>query len=232
MILWLLIQNADFLKFLSSLMKKFLYLFLLLSLFSTNAVANNEEKDLEIYVKKLISDGYELFNNEKIPTIQRNKYITELLNNNLNLDWMARYSLGRHRRSLDNNKIEEFIKVYSKFVVKAYVDLTHHYRGEKAQLKTIKRIDDDMFIVNLEIVKPGTNSPIKVDYLVHEISKAKEHKFKVADIITEGISLLNSQQAEFNNIISNQGIDALIQELEEKSTRTEIDPSAIRKTSY
>lgn len=220
------------LEFTMGFMKKFLYLFLLVSLFTTNAFAHSEEEELEIYVRKLISDGYSLFNDEKIPVAKRNKRIKELLNENLNLDWMARYSLGRHRRTLDENKIEEFARTYSKFVVKAYVDLTQHYSGEKAKLKTVKQIDEDMFIVNLEIIKPGSNSPIKVDYLVHEIGNGKDHKFKVGDIITEGISLLNSQQSEFNSIISNQGIDALIKNLEEKSTTTEIDPSAIRKTRY
>lgn len=213
-------------------MKKFLYLFFLISFFTTNALAHNEEKELEIYVKKLISDGYTLFNDETLSAANKNQRIIELLNDNLNLDWMAKYSLGRHRRTLDENEIQTFTSVYSRFIVKAYVDLTHHYRGEKANLKTVKKIDEDMFIVNLEIIKPGSNSPIKVDYLVHEIGNGKDHKFKVADIITEGISLLNSQQSEFNNIISNQGIDALIKDLEEKSTKTEIDPSAIIKTRY
>lgn len=195
----------------------------------TSIYAHTEEKLLRDYVTNLINDGYKLFNNTSISKGERDKRTAELLKENLHLDWMAKYSLGRHRRTLDKEKIKEFTNVYSKFVVKAYVDLTQHYSGEKAKLKAVKQIDEDMFIVNMEILKPGSNSPIKVDYLVHQLEHLKNQPFKVADIITEGISILNSQQAEFNNIISNQGIDALITDLQEKASR---DPQAQKKARY
>ena len=52
-----------------------------------------------------------------------------------------------------------------------------------------------------------------------ELEKTKQNPYKVADIITEGVSILNSQQSEFNNIISNQGIDALIDDLKGKVSK-------------
>lgn len=189
----------------------------------------NEEQLLKDYVTNLIDDGYKLFNDNQITSLERNKKIKKLLQDNLHLEWMANYSLGRHRRTLSKNKINEFVEVYSKFVVKAYVDLTQHYKGEKAKLKAVKQFDDDMFLVYMEILKPGTNSPIRVDYLVHQVEDGKNNRFRVADIITEGISILNSQQAEFNNIISNQGIDALIEDLQEKISG---NPGELKKIRY
>lgn len=189
----------------------------------------NEEHLLKEYITTLIDDGYKLFNDAKVSREERNKKIEKLLNDNLYLEWMAKYSLGRHRRTISDKKISEFIAVYSRFVVKAYVDLTQHYDGEKAKLKSVKQLDDDMFLVNMEIMKPGSNSPIRVDYLVHQLEDAKDNQFRVADIITEGISILNSQQAEFNNIISTQGIDALIEDLREKAAG---NPSALKKIRY
>ena len=38
-------------------------------------------------------------------------------------------------------------------------------------------------------------------------------------MITEGVSILNSQQTEFDNVISNNGIDALISNLKEKLSK-------------
>lgn len=181
------------------------------------AKTDNMEQLLRDYVTTLINEGYELFNDPTITKIEREKKVEKLLRENLYLEWMAKYSLGRHRRTLSKEKIAEFVEVYSKFVVKAYVDLTQHYKGETATLKAVRKFDDDMFIVYLEIEKPGSNSPIRVDYLVHQIMKKNGNfSFMVADIITEGISILNSQQAEFNSIITNQGIDALIANLKEK----------------
>ena len=204
-------------------------IFILALFFATPSYAHTEEELLRKYVTNLINDGYKLFNNAKISKAERDKKSAQLLKDNLYLEWMAKYSLGRHRRTLTDDKINEFVLVYSKFVVKAYVDLTHHYNGEKARLKMVKQVDDDMFLVNMEILTPGSNSPIRVDYLVHQLENQKNQPFKVADIITEGISILNSQQAEFNNVISSQGIDALIADLEAKANR---DAGALKKVRY
>ena len=70
-----------------------------------------------------------------------------------------------------------------------------------------------MFIVNMEILRPSGQPPIKVDYLVHKINSNKEDPYRIGDIITEGISILNSQQAEFHSVISSRGIESLIDEL-------------------
>jgi ABC-type transporter MlaC component len=51
---------------------------------------------------------------------------------------------------------------------------------------------------------------------VHKLENAKKSTYKIDDIITEGVSILNSQKSEFNNIIINQGIDALIDDLKGK----------------
>lgn len=213
-------------------MKKIVALFLLvMAAMPVTATEVNEEELLKNYVKNLINDGYNLFNNDKISEEERSQRTAKLLRENLHLEWMAKYSLGRHRRTLSKAKVKEFTKVYSRFVVKAYVDLTQHYKGERANLRTVKQIDDDMFIVKMEILKPGTNSPVKVDYLVHQLEHLPGQPFKVGDIITEGISILNSQQAEFNSIIQNQGIDALIADLTEKVERNE-GQNAMKKVRF
>jgi ABC-type transporter MlaC component len=68
----------------------------------------------------------------------------------------------------------------------------------------------------LEILKKDSDTGIKVDYLVHKLENTKKSTYKIDDIITEGVSILNSQKSEFNNIIINQGLDALIDDLRGK----------------
>lgn len=180
--------------------------------------ADADVKALEIYVKKLISDGEKLFNNKKISEEDREKQVAELLRKNLNLEWMAKYSLGRNRRTVSDAKLQEFTSVYSTFVINTYVELSKNYKGEDAELKSVKKLDEDLFMVSMEISNPRNSQSYKIDYLVHEYenSKDKEGRFKVSDIISEGVSVLNAQQSEFNSILSGQGIDVLIAELKTK----------------
>lgn len=207
-------------------MKTVLRTLLILLFTISSAQATQETNDLKIYIEKLIDDGYKTFNDKTISNSERTNKARKLIGSHLHLDWMAKYTLGRHRRVISKNKINEFSKVYSQFVIKAYTDLSTSYNGEKAVLRNIRQIDDDMFIVNMEIVKPSGQHPIKIDYLIHKIDTDKKDPYRIGDIITEGISILNSQQAEFNSVISNRGIDALIDDLR---SRTEYSKKKINK---
>ena len=195
-------------------MQKILSFFLvfLFAITTSHAHTKTESQELKEYAKNLVNEEYKNFNDNTLSPEEKKANTKQFISENLYLDWMARTSLGRHRRALSKHKLKEFIQAYSKFVIKTYTELSTSYSGEKAVLKKIKQIDENMFIANMEIIKPNGQPPIKIDYLVHEIEEPK-HKYLVGDIITEGISTLNSQQAEFNSIISSNGIDALITDL-------------------
>ena len=66
---------------------------------------------------------------------------------------MAEYSLGRHKKTLSTQKIREFTEVYSKLIVQAYAELSKNYSGVKAVIKKVNKVDDNMFIINMEILK-------------------------------------------------------------------------------
>ena len=192
---------------------------LVISLACQTAYGASEEdtKKLKAYVEELIQEGSDLVNDQSLSEGEGLVKSSAMIKSHLYLDWMAKYTLGRHRRAISEAQLKEFVSVYSLFVVKAYADLTTNYKGEKAVLTNIKQIDDDLFIVNSELVRPGSQSPIKVDYLVHKIEGNKEDPYLVGDIITEGISILNSQQSEFNSVISSHGIDWLIADLKKRA---------------
>jgi ABC-type transporter MlaC component len=78
------------------------------------------------------------------------------------------------------------------------------------------QLDENEFMVKTEVIRNDENSIIKVDYLVRDLIKGDKYNLKVSDIITEGVSMVNSHQDEFNSIITNNGFDALIIELKKK----------------
>lgn len=197
-------------------------IFLSLIFFASPVYASSSDtEDLKKYVEGFIDEVYKLVHDKTLTESQRHKESSKLIKEHLNLDWMAKYTLGRNRRIISDEKIAEFTKVYSKFVVKVYADLSSNYNGEKAVLKNVKQVDDDMFIVNMEIVRPAGQQPVKIDYLIHKLENQPNNPYRIGDIITEGISILNSQQSEFNSVISSRGIDALIAELQKKIDRPE-----------
>lgn len=118
------------------------------------ALNDAEAEDLKKYVGYLIDEGCKLVHNKNLTESQRYRKYSRLIRSHLHLDWMAKYTLGHNCRTISGKKITEFAKIYSQFVVKVYADLPNNYNGEKAIIKNLKKIDDDMFIVNMKIARP------------------------------------------------------------------------------
>lgn len=197
-------------------MKVISAIFLCMVVCIISARAEDETEKLKIYVDNLITQGYNIVNDNSLSGEDKVERSSGLIRKNLHLDWMAKYSLGRHKRTISAEKTQEFIEVYSRFIVQAYAELSKNYSGVKAAVKKVNKLDDDMFIISMEILKTDSDSPVRVDYLVHKLANTRQNPYKVGDVITEGVSILNSQQSEFDSIISNSGIDALIDNLKEK----------------
>lgn len=190
---------------------------ILILLFNHHIVANEKHEKVSQYIDTLVTETKKLLNNHTLTPDQRIGQSRELIAKNLDLNWMAMYSLGRYRKDIDPAQIKIFIDVYSEYVVKLYSDLTKNYKGEKTQIDGMQPIGSNEFIVKTQIVKQDGQLPVKVDYLIRElqIDSATPH-FKIFDIITEGVSMINAQAAEFSSILLNQNISALTEILKSK----------------
>jgi phospholipid transport system substrate-binding protein len=187
-------------------MRSIILLSTLFLFFSTNIAQASPE--VGQYVNKLVDQVSTMLADESLSSETKVSKSRGLLSKNLDFDWMANYALGRNKQNLDSTQIQEFNKAYTQYVVKAYSNLVKNYNGEKTKINKVRELDTNEYMVNTTVAKPGGQT-IKVDYLIH----AKTSEFKVADIITEGVSLVNTQQSEFNSTIQNKGFDVLLKKL-------------------
>ncbi|WP_341753863.1 MULTISPECIES: phospholipid-binding protein MlaC [unclassified Candidatus Tisiphia] len=193
-------------------MKKII-VYLILSFLSLSAYcATTDNKVIDNYVNQLIKDGLDVFNDESLNQDAKIAKSKKLILANLDLNWMAKFTLGVYRRTLTPEQIKQFTEVYSNYVSKSYADLVKNYHGQEPKVQQVRVLDEGEFMVEMLI---GT---AKVNYLVRQVKGASDKtNLKVSDVITEGVSLINSQQSEFMNILSNSGFDKLIDELMKKS---------------
>ncbi|MGI4752631.1 MAG: MlaC/ttg2D family ABC transporter substrate-binding protein [Janthinobacterium lividum] len=187
-------------------------LFLLIFTFSSYA-DDNAPAGLNDYVTNLVNEASTTLNNPNLSQDAKVTKARELMHNNLDFDWMARYTLGRNGvQTLSKEQIAKFTEVYSKYVTKAYTDLIKDYKGEKPQVTGVRVLSPKDSMVSMNINNKGQD--IKVEYLVR---KMENGKFKVSDVITEGVSLIGAQQQDFTSTLKDQGFDALVQSLQSRS---------------
>lgn len=183
-------------------------LFLLIFTFSSYA-DDNAPAGLNNYVTNLVNEASTTLNNPNLSQDAKVAKARELMHNNLDFNWMARYTLGHNGvQTLSKEQIEKFTEVYSKYVTKAYTDLIKDYKVEKPQVTGVRILSPKDSMVAMNVNNKGQD--IKVEYLVR---KMENGKFKVSDVITEGVSLIGAQQEDFTSILKNQGFDALVESL-------------------
>ncbi|MCC2647149.1 MAG: hypothetical protein K0R02_1214 [Rickettsiaceae bacterium] len=196
-------------------MNKFKIFLLVISCVTfTNCFAGGKaNQDIHNYVQVLIDDAFKILHDNSLSKDQKVIKSQALMEKNLDVTWMADYSLGRQRKALSPEKLIQFRNIYNKYVVKSYAHKIKTYKGEKITVREVKPVNQDGYAVRTEILSPSKANNIKVDFMV----RRKGNGFFVFDVVTEGVSLITAQRSEFNSVVSSQGIDELIKTLEEKS---------------
>lgn len=187
-------------------------LFIISLIVFSQATCAAEKDPVMDYVSNLIDQTFSILKDASKDLTSKVKDSEKLIEANMDLNWMAKFTLGRYRRTLTPEQLADFEKQYSEYVVKVYGSAVKGYTDQDLKVKSKVEINKGEYAVKTQLIKVGAD-PINIDYLIREVSA---NEYKVFDVVTEGVSLINSHQAEFANIISNNGYDSLKEEINRK----------------
>ena len=133
----------------------------------------------------------------------------------------ARRALGPHWSARSPEERQDFTRVFAELLDRAYISKIDLYQGEKVTYLG-DTIDGDLAVVKTRIITPkGTEIP--VDYRM----RRTETRWKVYDVVIEGVSLISNYRMQFNKVITTESYDALVQRLRNKDS----DPAATAASS-
>lgn len=132
---------------------------------------------------------------------------------------IGRFALGKYWREATEPQKTEYLKLFEAMVVATYASRFGEYSGEVIKLSDA-RVDDPRLITVLsEVVKPG-NPAIRVDW---RVLTDEGNKFRVVDVVVEGISMSLTQRNDFAAVIQRNGgtVDGLLVALRDKAKQFE-----------
>ncbi len=190
--------------------------------------ANNPE-DARSFVQSTSGRVENLLKQSRSPNETENK-LNAIFSDVADIDWIGKFVLGKYWQSLNEQQKVQYLQDYKKYLLASYVPLFRNYNGQRVDIRNIKKLSADQYLVTTEIKSgddfssefstPGRqNQPeqqgqsYKVEYRI----KYDNGSFKMRDIIAEGVSMIATQRSEFASILNNEGYDALINKLREKS---------------
>ncbi len=143
-------------------------------------------------------------------TIQDKKNkIENIALNVVDVDGLARFTLGSHKKNLNDNQLKKYYKTFRVFFVKNISSRLQNYSNQNIMVTGAKKISQNYVLVNSKMISEKDNQKINIDWRVFKIKE----KLVIRDLVVEGLSLAKTQREEINSIIATKGFDGLISNL-------------------
>ena len=132
----------------------------------------------------------------------------------MDIDGLAFYTLGKHRKSLDDNQKSEFVKIFNDYFLKSFSSRLVEYKDAKIVVISEEVKNEKYTIVKSKLLATSKRPEVAIDWRVYTIDPEKP---LIRDLIIEGLSLARTQREEFNSIIVNNSgdVNALFSNLRE-----------------
>jgi phospholipid transport system substrate-binding protein len=131
---------------------------------------------------------------------------------------VGRRALGRHWAARTPEERAEFLALFTDLVERAYVGRMQSYAGERIVF-TGETVDGEYALVRSRLITRRTETAL--DYRLHRA----EGRWKVYDVVIDGVSFVATYRSEFNRILQLTSWDELMDRLRKRrvEARTVLD---------
>jgi phospholipid transport system substrate-binding protein len=197
-------------------MKKiFTFVLLILIFFNFNNNAFSIEAD--VFVQSTVNRAAKTLGGG-LTKEERIEKLKEIAKDTVDITGIGFYSLGKHRKNLSKEQLENYKIVFEAYFLKSFSSRLAEYSNPEIEVNSKNVINANYTIVSSTLVATDTRPEVKIEWRVY--TKDPDNLL-IRDLIIEGLSLARTQKEEFSSIInSNDGkIEALLKNLSDFSSK-------------
>ena len=193
-------------------LKKKIYLLAILILFFS-LIKNSYSIEPNIFVQSTVNRASEILSNN-LSREEKIEKLREVALETVDIKGIGFYTLGKHRKSLNDEQKKEYSKIFKKYFLKSFSSRLAEYSNPKIDVNSQEKINEKYTIVSSVLIATNERPEVKIDWRIYTKDPEKP---LIRDLIIEGLSLARTQKEEFNSIIqSNDGdINALFSSLKD-----------------
>jgi phospholipid transport system substrate-binding protein len=179
---------------------------LLLALFCGQARAATPLDTVKMDVNKVL----DVLRNKALKEEVKKEKLREIYNGMFDQVELSKWSLGRNWNRFSEAQREEFVPLFRQVLEKAYADKLLSYTNERVLFDREIKLSDTRVEVRTRIVTSSKEIPI--DYRVLR----EGGTWKVYDVVIENMSLVQNYRSQFDDILSRNTPDQLLEILRKK----------------
>ena len=194
--------------------KKLFFLLSIFFLYFNSLIAVTYNSEPKIFIQELVDDAVKTLSNKSLTSKEKNNFIEKIAIENVDIEGLGLYTLGKIRKDLDENTLITYQKLFKKYFLKSLTSRLTDYSSQKFEVLESEQKNANYTIVKSKIAESVKSPEIKIDWRVYTKNPQKP---LIRDLIVEGLSLARTQKEEFSSILSsnNNDVKALISKLEE-----------------
>ena len=143
-------------------------------------------------------------------TAERRKQLRAIVDQVFDWQETGKRALARHWQTLKPEQRQEFSALFADLVERSYVGKIEAYSGEKVAYVGDTIEGDQATVKTKLITKSGTEIPL--DYRMQK----EGDRWRVYDVLIEGVSLVGNYRTQFNKIIQQSSYDELVKKMKTK----------------
>lgn len=152
--------------------------------------------------------------NQDAISLKDRKYIRHAVEGYFDFLEMAKRSLGKPWRKMDEAQRTEFVATFRELLERSYGNRLSEYHDQTVEFGKVK-IRGRIAIVDSEVIDAEKKTPVRYK-LVH-----KKTGWKVYDIKVEGISMVSTFRSDFRQAVRKKGIDGFLADLRKQVGKLE-----------
>ncbi len=161
---------------------------------------------------------------ESLPLSERKARFRVLFRENFDVPAVGRFVLGRYWRKAKPETREAFLSVFEEIMIQRFAPKFAGYAETEFEISRVRALDRPGHFMIRSRIAPDRGEAIEIDWRVRE----RDGRFKILDVIGEGISMALTLRSEYASAIKDSGgrVEGLIERL-----RAQIESDGDTQTS-
>ena len=192
------------------MIKKYSLAFCIL-IFTSLVNLNTNAIEPDVFVQSTVNRAADTLSGD-LSREQRIDELKKIAADTVDIKGIGFYSLGKHRKNLSDDKINEYSEVFHEYFMTSFSSRLAEYSNPIIEVNSKEKINENYTIVSSTLVATEKRPEIKIEWRIYTKNPDKP---LIRDLIIEGLSLARTQKEEFNSIIQSADgdIEALLANL-------------------
>ena len=183
-------------------MKKnfFIIIFFIFGLTQESFAYSNDPKQ---FIAEIVNEAKKILvdsNSKEFKT----KKLSEMALKTADIKGIAYYTLGKYRKELSSEQMEEYLILFEKYFLKSFTSRLTDYSDPKINVISIEVLNPKYTIVKSLLLATDKKPEVNIEWRVYTKNPDKP---LIRDLIIEGLSLARTQKEEFASVIETNNGD-------------------------